>query len=92
MQRLRRGLFLLLGVGLGILAITALASFYVDLAWFAELHALPVLWTRVIARWGLGLGAFLFALAVTGQNCNAAAPRRRRRGTQCARHSPDARS
>jgi hypothetical protein len=46
MQRLRRGLFLLLGVGLGILAITGLAAFYVDLAWFAELHALPVLWTR----------------------------------------------
>lgn len=68
MQRLRRGLLLLLWVGLGILAITGLAAFYVDLAWFAELNALPVLWTRVIARWGLGLGAFLFALAVTGSN------------------------
>lgn len=71
MQRLQRGLVLLLWAGLGILAITALASFYVDLAWFAELNALPVLWTRVLARWGLGLGAFAFALAVVGSNIRA---------------------
>ncbi len=71
MQRLRRGLLLLLWIGLGILAITALASFYVDLAWFAELNALPVLWTRVMARWGLGLGAFGFALAAVGSNIRA---------------------
>ena len=71
MQRLQGGLVLLLWVGLGILAITALASFYVDLAWFAELNALPVLWTRVFARWGLGLGAFGFALAVVGVNIRA---------------------
>ena len=71
MQWLRRGVLLLLWGGLGILAITALASFYVDLAWFAELNALPVLWTRVFARWGLGLGAFVFALAVVGVNIRA---------------------
>ncbi|MFS8893551.1 UPF0182 family protein [Synechococcus sp. O70.1] len=71
MQWLRRGVLLLLWAGLGILAITALASFYVDLAWFAELNALPVLWTRVFARWGLGLGAFVFALAVVGVNIRA---------------------
>ncbi|MFS8778882.1 UPF0182 family protein [Synechococcus sp. W70.1] len=71
MQWLRQGVLLLLWAGLGILAITALASFYVDLAWFAELNALPVLWTRVFARWGLGLGAFVFALAVVGVNIRA---------------------
>ncbi len=71
MQTLRRGLILLLWVGLGILAITGLAAFYVDLAWFAELNALAVLWTRVVARWGLGLGAFVFALAVVGSNIRA---------------------
>ncbi|MEN9238239.1 MAG: UPF0182 family protein [Thermostichus sp. DG_1_6_bins_120] len=68
MQTLRRGLLLLLWIGLGILAISGLAAFYVDLAWFAELHALQVLWTRVLARWGLGLAAFGFALAVLGSN------------------------
>lgn len=65
----RRGLFLVVGVLLGLyLAASALATIWTDFLWFDSLGFAGVWWTRVLVRGALTVGAVIISFLVLFSN------------------------